>query len=276
MNDTTIFYSWQSNDKNTKNFINKALNGAISDLSGNNTLDKAPRLDKDTQGAVGSPNIVSVIKEKIDNCGIFVADVSIVDESKSGKKLVNQNVMFELGYAIAKHSEINVVMLFNSDLGDPKDLPFDISHHRVLQFSLKDDDKTGAKLKQKLIGALTAHLNSLSEQEASLVEQTLDEIQLLIMRLLASMSDDKRIMTSATMGGPIVHAAGVADNGLLSELGSLDTQEVIANMDDLASRDILKIDYSSKGTPNYKPTKQGFEIIKTLSKKSKLPEPDNK
>lgn len=275
MNDTTIFYSWQSNDKNTKNFINKALNSAIGDLSGNNTLDKAPRLDKDTQGTVGSPNIVSVIKEKIDNCGIFVADVSIVDESKSGKKLVNQNVMFELGYAIAKHSEINVVMLFNSDLGDPKDLPFDISHHRVLQFSIKDDDKTGTKLKEKLIGALTAHLNSLVEQEASLVEQTLDEIQLLIMRVFAGMSDDKRIMTSATMGGPILHAAGVVDKDLLNELDSLDTEEVIANMDDLVSRDILKVDYSSKGTPNYKPAKQGFEIIKALSNKNKLPESDN-
>ena len=206
MNDTTIFYSWQSNNKTTKNFINKGLGDAIKTLSGNNTLDKAPRLDKDTQGAVGSPNIVSVIKEKIDNCGIFVADVSIVDESKNGKKLVNQNVMFELGYAIAKHSEMNVVMLFNSDLGNPKDLPFDISHHRVLQFSMKDDDKTGTKLKEKLIGALTAHLNSLVEQEASLVEQTLDEIQLLIMKVLASMSDDRRIMTSATMGGPTLHA----------------------------------------------------------------------
>lgn len=265
MNDTTIFYSWQSDNKNTKSFISKSLTNAIKDLSGNNTLDKAPRLDKDTQGTVGSPNIVSTIKDKIDNCGIFVADVSIVDESKGGRKLVNQNVMFELGYAIAKHSELNVVMLFNTDLGNPKDLPFDISHHRVLQFSVKNDDKSGTKLKEKLIGALTAHLNSLTDQEVSQVEQSLDEIQLLIMRVFAAMTDDKRILVSAHMGGHSLHPMNPVDDSLLSQLNQIDTQELIANMDDLVNAGILTIDYGSKGTPNYKPAKQGFEIIKILN-----------
>ncbi len=271
MNDATIFYSWQSNHKETKNFINKALSDAIKTLSGNNTLEKAPRLDKDTQGTVGSPNIVSTIKNKIDNCGIFIADVSIVDESKSGRKLVNQNVMFELGYAIAKHSELNVAMLFNADLGDPKDLPFDISHHRVLQFSVKDDDKNGTKLKAKLVGALTAHLNSLTEQEISQVEQSLDEIQLLIMRVFASMTDDKRILVSAHLGGHSLHPMNPVDDSLLSQLNRIDIQELIANMDDLVNTGILTVDYGSKGTPNYKPAKQGFEIIKILNSKQNEP-----
>jgi hypothetical protein len=270
MNDTTIFYSWQSDNKNTKSFINESLTTAIKDLSGNNTLDKAPRLDKDTQGTVGSPNIVSTIKDKIDNCGIFVADVSIVDESKGGRKLVNQNVMFELGYAIAKHSELNVVMLFNTDLGDPKDLPFDISHHRVLQFSIKDDDKNGTKLKAKLVGALTAHLNSLAEQEVSQVERTLDDVQLLIMKVFANMTDDKRIMVSETMGGSILHPTGAVDDDLLKQLNQIDTQEVVANLDDLVGASILSVTYGSRGTPNYKLAKQGFEIIKILNGKHSI------
>jgi hypothetical protein len=265
MNNTTIFYSWQSNHKDTKNFINKALKNAINDLSGSNILEKAPRLDKDTQGLVGSPNIVSTIKDKIDGCGIFVADVSIIDESKSGKKLVNQNVMFELGYAIAKHTEMNVVMLLNSDLGDPKDLPFDISHHRVLQFSIKNDDKKGTELKNKLVGALTAHLNSLAEQDVLQVEQTLDDIQLLTMRIFANMSDDKRIMVISTMGGSTINPVEVIDDNLLAELNKLDAQEVVANMDDLVNSGVLTIDYGSKGTPSYRPTKQGYEIIKILN-----------
>jgi len=267
MNDTTIFYSWQSDHKNTKNLINKSLISAIKDLAGNNTLEKAPRLDKDTQGVVGSPNVVSIIKNKIDSCGIFVADVSIVDESKGGRKLVNQNVMFELGYAIAKHSELNVVMLFNTDLGDPKDLPFDISHHRVLQFSANDDDKNGTKLKGKLVGALTAHLNSLTEQEVLQVEQTLDNIQLLIMKVFASMTDDKRILVSATMGGPTLHPMSTIDDDLLKQLTQTDTQEVVANLDDLVNVGILAVSYGDRGTPNYKLAKQGFEIIKILNNK---------
>jgi len=267
MNDTTIFYSWQSNHRQTKNFIFKALSSAIDDLSGNSKLYKSPRLDKDTQGAVGSPNIVSIIKEKIDKCGIFVADVSIIDESLSGKKLVNQNVMFELGYAIAKHSELNAIMLFNSDLANPTDLPFDISHHRVLQFSIKNDDKNGTKLKEKLIGALTAHLNSLSEQEVLEVEQKLDDVQLRIMRIFANMTDDKRIMVSEHMGGSDLMPMGSVDSELIQSLNEIDTQEVVANLDDLANLGILSITYGSRGTPSYKLSKQGFEIIKALNTK---------
>lgn len=263
--ETTIFYSWQSDHKGTKNFINKALGDAINTLSGNNTLEKAPRLDKDTQGTVGSPSIVSTIKDKIDRCGIFVADVSIIDESNNGRKLVNQNVMFELGYAIAKHTEQNIIMLFNTDLGSTKDLPFDISHHRVLPFSVKDDDKSGTRLKEKLLGALTAHLNSLAEQEVSQIEQSLDNVQLLIMRVFASMSDDKRIMVSAHMGGQDLHPMSPVDQDLFNQLNQLDTQEVIANLDDLVNANVLAINYGSKGTPNYKPAKQGFEIIKILN-----------
>jgi hypothetical protein len=267
MNDTIIFYSWQSDHKATKNFINKSLLGVIDDLAGHNALDRSPRLDKDTQGTIGSPNIVSTIKEKIDACGIFVADVSIVDESRGGRKLVNQNVMFELGYAIARHSESNVMLLFNSDLGSPSDLPFDISHHRVLQFSLKEDDKKGTQLKAKLMGALTSHLNALSEQEVAHVERSLDDVQLLVMRLFASMADDKRILVSATMGGPQLHLMSPGDKALLEQLDLLDPQEVVANLDDLARADILSVSYGDRGTPNYKLAKKGFDIIKVLKGK---------
>lgn len=267
MKDTTIFYSWQSEDKGAKRFIEKSLRNAINAISDNSTLYKAPRLDRDTQGTVGSPNIVNTIKDKINNCGVFVADVSIIDESKSGKKLVNQNVMFELGYAIAKHSEKNIVMLFNSDKGNPRDLPFDISQNRVLQFSI-NKDKTGTQLNKNLTGVLTKHLDSLVNQEKSLVKQELDEIQLLIMEVFANMDNDKTIMATTTMGGPILVPVDRVDDSLSQELDSLNTQEVVANMNDLVDRDILTVDYGSKGTPNYKPTKQGFEIIKILNREN--------
>lgn len=267
MKDTSIFYSWQSDHKTTKNFIDKALKSAIKELAGNNILNRSPRLDKDTQGAVGSPNIVSTIKEKIDECGVFLADISIVDEAKSGRKLVNQNVMFELGYAIARHSESNTMMLFNSDLGDPKDLPFDISHHRVLQFSVKNDDQQGTKLKAKLIGALTAHLTSLDEQEVVQIEQSLDDIQLLIMRAFASMADDKRILVSSTLAGPIFNLMSAADDSLAKQIDQMDANEVVANLDELVGMGVLAISYGSRGTPNYKLAKQGFEIAKVLTGK---------
>lgn len=133
-----------------------------------------------------------------------------------------------------------------------------------MQFSLKEDDKSGTKLKNKLVGALTAHLNSLAGQEVQQLEQTLDEIQLLIMRVFAAMTDDKRIVVLSTMFGPSLQPMGVTDRKLLKELNSLDTQEVVANMDDLAAHGILSHNISIKGTPNYSLAKQGYEIVKIL------------
>lgn len=264
MEEVSIFYSWQSDHRQTNNFIDKALSKAIDEVADIGELNVSPRLDKDTQGMTGSPSIVNTIKEKIDSCGIFVVDISIVGESTAGKKLVNQNVMFETGYAIARHTEANTIMLFNSDLGDPKDLPFDISHHRVLQFSISQD-KDGSKLTQKLVGAIGAHLNSLSQQKIVEAESQLDEIELLIMKLLASMKEDKRIMVSMTMGGPSLIPVDQVDEAIYKQLGELDQQEVVANLDSLVGSGVLTLYHGSRGTPNYKPTKYGYEMIKILN-----------
>lgn len=97
-----------------------------------------------------------------------------------------------------------------------------------------------------------------------LVEQELDEIQLLIMRVFTEMSGDKRIIVSSTMFGPSLESMGFTKSKLLKELGRMDTQEVIANMDDLVAQGLLNLNYSMKGTPDYSLTKRGYEIVKIL------------
>lgn len=262
MNDITIFYSWQSDDIITKKFIDKSLPLAIKELNGSNTLDIAPRLDKDTQGVAGSPNIVSTIKDKIDACSVFVADVSLVDiSSVTDEKLVNQNVMFELGYAVAKHTFSNVVLLFNSDNGDPKELPFDILGHRIHQFSIKSDSN-GKKLKKDMVGILTKHLQNIPERQYDTGIE-LDEVETLIIQVLASMSDDKRILIAGTMGGDLPMAFGTMDDNLWAELEAKagGNQNIIANLEELESKGILTTTRNSKGKPIYKPTKEGLRLI---------------
>lgn len=138
-----VFYSWQSNHPKTRRHIEKTLLDVIKEISDTPALEESPRveLDKDTKGAVGAVNIGATIKEKINNCGIFLADVSIIDRGKSGKGIVNQNVMFELGYAIGKHTEEKVIQVANIDLGRMEELPFDIAHQRTIGFSIKKDNK---------------------------------------------------------------------------------------------------------------------------------------
>lgn len=161
-----IFYSWQSNHQKTRRHIEKALLDVIKEISDTPELEKPRRveLDKDTKGAVGAVNIGATIKEKINNCGIFLADVSIIDRGKSGKGIVNQNVMFELGYAIGKHTEEKVIQVANTDLGRIEELPFDIAHQRTIGFSIEKDNKA-TSLKRNLKEAIVAHLDSLANEE---------------------------------------------------------------------------------------------------------------
>jgi len=94
----TVFYSWQSDSPANlnRNFIEKALQEALKRLHSAATLENALRdttveLDKDTQGVAGSPPIAETILKKIEDCAVFVADLSFVGESKSGfKKRIRQ------------------------------------------------------------------------------------------------------------------------------------------------------------------------------------------
>jgi hypothetical protein len=293
MKDVTIFYSWQSEDKKTKNFIDKALKGAVEDIGKSEEFNQPLTLDRDTQGVIGSPHIVQTILSKIDACEIFVADTSIIDVASSGKKQINQNVMFELGYAIAKHTELNVITLFNEGTGAASDRPFDLSHHRALTFSM-DKDSKGEGLRKELKRVLLLHLNAdksqvipghsdplylklkrdvasfllrdtaAATQDSDKKDRPLDEIETLIMKVFASMPDEKRIMVVRTLGGGVLIPTGELSEELQKEIDNTDTQEIIANMDALVRKDILAVSYSQKGTPSYRPTKEGFRLTKEL------------
>jgi len=159
-NKPVIFYSWQSDHTKTRYFIETALRAAIDNLAENPGIELAPRFDKDTQGKVGSINIPTTIRKKIDLADVFVADMTLVDKGESGRAMVNQNVMYELGYAAGKLGDEATVVLLNSDLGDKGLLPFDIAQNRVVDFSL-NDDKKGVKLIKTLEGIFTEHLQDI-------------------------------------------------------------------------------------------------------------------
>ena len=55
----TIFYSWMSDHPNSTNrgFIKSALEKAAKALSDAGTVEEAPRIDHDTQGVPGAPDI---------------------------------------------------------------------------------------------------------------------------------------------------------------------------------------------------------------------------
>lgn len=173
----TVFYSWQSDSPSNLNrsFIEKALSEALKRLQADATLESAFRetkleLDKDTQGVAGSPPIAETILKKIEDCAVFVADLSFVGESKNGftnasgkpRQFPNPNVLMEYGYALRCHSHPKLVGIVNSAYGKPDadSLPFDLRHLRwPISYHLEGvagEDKDGQfeKLVRKFVDAI--------------------------------------------------------------------------------------------------------------------------
>lgn len=152
-----IFYSWQSDlpGKDTRNFISSAIDAAAKFLA--NTVMVIP--DRDTKGETGSPNIEQTIFGKIDDCDLFIADLSIVasytDKDGSTKCTPNPNVLVELGYAVKLLGWENVICFINTDFGKETTLPFDLNHHRVTGYSLEAENRADVKKNLRDIVAST-------------------------------------------------------------------------------------------------------------------------
>lgn len=134
-----VFWSWQSDHpaKIAKNFVKAAFHEAIK-INNDNTnvsFDSRPEhieLDHDTKGLLGPVDILEEIKKKIDACDHYLADITPVGRTDSGKALPNPNVMIELGYALKTKTIDQITFVANARyFKGVKDLPFDISKRRA-------------------------------------------------------------------------------------------------------------------------------------------------
>lgn len=151
-NKLIIFYSWQSDVEFNNRAIRESLRLSITDLE---RLESFPFLEiKDsTSNLVGATHIPDSILADISKSDIFICDLAIIGQSNNqNRKIPNPNVLIELGYAISKLGWSRIVVLFNEQLGDLKDVPFDIEKRSVLLYKVKDENDNNGKgqLKSKL------------------------------------------------------------------------------------------------------------------------------
>lgn len=159
----TIFYSWQSDLPNstTRGLIQSSIEQAVRYTS--HTTEVVA--DRDTQGVFGSPDIVETIFSKINDCDIFIADVSAVttynvldsEGNPTGriKATPNPNVLLELGYAVHVLGWENVICIMNDDYSNGGEIPFDIEHHRLTKYSLEHREKAEVRKELRDIIAST-------------------------------------------------------------------------------------------------------------------------
>jgi hypothetical protein len=126
----TIFYAWQSDRKEAccKHFIRLAAEAAAKKVA--ERLGVKLSIDADTEGVAGTPAITTTILQKIDDCDIFLADMTFVAKSDEGKLLPNPNVMGEYGYALKAKGLDRILLAMNTFFGRPEELPFDLHHLR--------------------------------------------------------------------------------------------------------------------------------------------------
>jgi hypothetical protein len=173
-----IFWSWQNDyaPNACRYFIRDAL-FAATDVAGKDLgLQDAerPEVDQDTQNTPGMVDIIATILKKISQSAVFVADVTPVGSTDSGKALPNPNVLLELGWALNALGPDRIIAIINTASGfTPDDLPFDIRHRRAMPYTLDEnaDSSTRAAAKKSLIAnltyALTANLASHIETAAA-------------------------------------------------------------------------------------------------------------
>lgn len=172
MSGFTVFYSWQNDLSRdiARDFIHDAAEIALSKVACDVRLEDSPRLDHDTEGVSGVPAIGDTILAKIDQCGAFLADVSIVAESsipgREKKHCPNPNVLLELGYAAARVGWERIILVMNRAFGNPRKLPFDLRYRRFpFTFRLKSSVDSVDTVRQQLASDIALGLHAVMDGE---------------------------------------------------------------------------------------------------------------
>ena len=132
-----VFCSWQSDSPNNTNhyFIMNGLEKAAQKLGHSSEFpDLKVLIDEATRDESGSINIPETVLKKIAKCNAFVCDITTINpcETNARYRTANNNVVFELGYAVAMLGWERIVLLFNVDIGKfPDDMPFDFDRQRT-------------------------------------------------------------------------------------------------------------------------------------------------
>lgn len=171
-----IFYSWQSDLPNNTNrtVIKTALDNVAKSFNGDvESADREIEIDTATNRVFGTISIADRILKKIDECNIFIADVSIIGKidsfhknptKKIRRKTPNPNVLFELGYAWKTLGEEQIISVINTAYGTFEDLPFDLRGKTMISYSISKDEETKAlerkRLEQLLNDSILAVINS--------------------------------------------------------------------------------------------------------------------
>lgn len=165
-----IFNCWQSDDPKSRTIIKSVLAKVQKELK-----DKGYLLNivEGASGTIGMPKIDEMLLKNIEECDIFICDLTPVIElkkkGKQSKAMPNSNVLFETGYAFAKKGTNRIIALARNNRIGLDTLPFDIRQYRLKSFRTNDDLKDLSLWVELIIDNILKESKAPVEYEADVV-----------------------------------------------------------------------------------------------------------
>jgi methylase of polypeptide subunit release factors len=158
-----LFYVWQ-NDRpsgHCKDFIQQALHAVIEKIKHNESLEFYISFNDAIRGDTGYMDIPNNIETQISNSDIVLLDftpVGITDkETTRSKRLINQNVAFELGYAMKAISSSRLITISNDYYGSAISDFFDV-RHRKYPYKYNVGESTSTDERNNQLALLSSHI----------------------------------------------------------------------------------------------------------------------
>ena len=190
----TVFYSWQTDrpEETNKKFLRDVIKEAVAKVSAEGVLVDSPRFESGMDGVAGTPEVATVMFDRIDECANFIGDVTIVaqipaaKEDEQPKFIPNPNVSLELGYAAARIGWGRVICVTNEAFGRRDQQPFDVRNRRYpIDYTLDPKDMSQkAAVKKYLVDLLYKAIKSVQENEHRAAEDARDRLDADCIRVL--------------------------------------------------------------------------------------------
>jgi len=177
--DYTVFYSWQTDTKDDKQFIREALDQAVQIIRSEEGIKDFPIVDTDLKNMGGIPDVATTMFQKIKKNAVFVGDLTLVGEypshsANSTKKTANPNVLIEMGYAAGTMGWDRIICVMNEakGYGSIADLPVDIRSRRwpiryelgflvYTQEPTEDDKRARSEVRSRLAKDLSTAIKAI-------------------------------------------------------------------------------------------------------------------
>jgi hypothetical protein len=212
----SVFYSWQSDSpsKGNRAFIREAIDAAVSELAQEIGVEDSPRIESGMEGVAGTPEVATVMFEKIKKSAVFIGDVTFTGiiqrlSDNQERRTPNPNVLLEMGFAAGVLGWGRVICIMNEHFGSREEQPFDVRNRRYpINYSLNPESMAGAARSRAQLTKWVAYsIKTVIANEHALALDAISSLDVNCLNLLFSLGQGDAFQApnpnATTIGGAL-------------------------------------------------------------------------